>query len=89
MTFHVSWCGSHAYMTMSCLVVRFKFYFDLSVSVCFLTGDLRFLNIILGLIGCSGSFLCIYCKVLRALLHLKSSERYEIVGSQTVDHMEP
>ena len=61
----------------------------MSVNVCFLTGDLKFLNSILGLNGCSSSFPCIYCKVLRALLHLKTSERYETVGSQTVDHMEP
>jgi hypothetical protein len=26
---------------------------------------------------------------MKALLHLKSSERYETVGSETVDHMEP
>jgi hypothetical protein len=47
------------------------------------------LNIILGLNWCSSSFPCIYCKVLIALLHLKSSERYETAGTQTVDHMEP
>jgi hypothetical protein len=52
-------------------------------------GELKFLNNILGLNGFSSSFPFIYCKVLRALLHLKSSERYEIVGSQTEDHMEP
>jgi hypothetical protein len=89
MTFHVSWCGSHASMTLSCLVVRFSFYFDLSVIVCFLTCDLNFLNNILGLNGCSSTFACIYCKVLRAPQHSKSSERYETVGPHTLDHMEP
>jgi hypothetical protein len=58
----------------------FQVYFELFVNVCFMTGDLKFLNIILGLNGCSSSFPCINCKVLRALLHLKSAERSETVG---------
>jgi hypothetical protein len=54
-----------------------------------MTSDLKFLKNIVGINGCSSSFPCTYRKKIKALLQLRSSERYETVGSETVDHMEP
>eukprot|EP00873_Tetraselmis_striata_P011674 jgi/Tetstr1/431938/TSEL_021426.t1 len=39
-------------------------------------GDLKFLNSILGLNGCSSTFPCIYCEVNKNNLHLFASQRY-------------
>ena len=50
-------------------------------------GDLKFLSSIIGLNGCSSSFPCIYCKIKKALMQLKASERYGT--GESVDRMGP
>jgi hypothetical protein len=52
-------------------------------------GDLKFLSGIIGLNGCSSAHPCIYCKVKKALLHLKVSERFETGRTHSVDKMAP